>query len=131
MEIGVRITVDGVETTGYVVQIIEPEPPETRSPLDIDAIRPETFDILTNRERQVLVYLTAGLGNQGIADWLVISERTVRTHVSTILRKLHVRSSRVIGAMALMAGVVTTEQIKAVWRGDKIFPYDVEEDADG
>lgn len=131
MEIGVRISVDGVESTGYVVQIIEAEPEVTRSPSDIDAIRPETFDVLTPRQREVLYYVAAGLKNQQIADRLSIAERTVRVHVMDIMAGLNVGSSRQLGALALMAGVVTPDQIKAIWRGEKIQFESSEEDADG
>ena len=45
---------------------------------------------LSDRELEVLEALAHGLTNQAIADKLSISERTVRTHVSHILSKLHV-----------------------------------------
>lgn len=48
--------------------------------------------ILTTREREVLAHVAAGRSNQAIADRLVISERTVRTHVSNILSKLGLAS---------------------------------------
>lgn len=44
--------------------------------------------VLTEREREVLAQVAAGRSNQDIADRLIISERTVRTHVSNILAKL-------------------------------------------
>ena len=44
---------------------------------------------LTDREVEVLHLLAKGLGNQEIAEQLVIAEVTVRTHVSNILSKLH------------------------------------------
>jgi DNA-binding NarL/FixJ family response regulator len=51
--------------------------------------RPAAPDmVLTEREREVLGHVAAGRSNQDIAGRLVISERTVRTHVSNILAKL-------------------------------------------
>lgn len=45
--------------------------------------------LLTAREREVLELMTAGLTNHKIAEALVISEGTVKSHVKRILRKLH------------------------------------------
>ena len=58
---------------------------------------------LTDRENEVLVCLTAGLGNAEIAGRLAISPRTVDKHVEHILRKLDARSR--LHAVALAARV--------------------------
>ncbi|HKZ85306.1 MAG TPA: response regulator transcription factor [Anaerolineae bacterium] len=50
---------------------------------------PPSTEPLTERETQVLALVARGMSNQEIADALVISERTVRTHISNILGKLH------------------------------------------
>src|SRR3990172_1484697 len=50
---------------------------------------PPSAEPLTERETQVLALVARGMSNQEIADALVISERTVRTHISNILGKLH------------------------------------------
>ena len=50
---------------------------------------PPTEEPLTVREVEILRLVAQGLSNQEIADVLVISERTVRTHVTNILTKLH------------------------------------------
>jgi two-component system, NarL family, response regulator LiaR len=43
---------------------------------------------LTGREQEVLRYIAAGMNNREIAEKMVISEKTVKTHVSNILGKL-------------------------------------------
>ena len=55
---------------------------------------------LTDREREVLIAVAKGLSNQGIADKLVISPATAKTHVGNIMAKLnaHDRAQLVIAA---------------------------------
>ena len=62
-------------------------------------------DILTPRETEVLQLIAQGLSNRSIADALVISEVTVRTHVSRILSKLHLASRTQAALWALRTGL--------------------------
>ena len=53
---------------------------------------PTPEDVLTDREREVLSMISAGATNAEIAERLVISQSTVKSHVKNILRKLGVRN---------------------------------------
>lgn len=64
------------------------------------------LDALTERERQVVTHLARGRSNSQIAESLVVSVATVRTHVSNVLRKLQL-SSR--GEVAKMLRELETE----------------------
>jgi DNA-binding NarL/FixJ family response regulator len=60
---------------------------------------------LTARERDVLRLIAAGEPNKRIAAELAISERTARTHVSRILRKLHLSSRTQAALWAVRQGI--------------------------
>jgi len=62
----------------------------------------EALMLLTASERRVLFYLTTGRSAQDIADDLVVSVTTVRSHIRSILRKLGVRSQ--LAAVAIANG---------------------------
>ena len=55
---------------------------------------------LTRREREVLRYIAQGLGNQHIADELVISLSTAKVHVHRVLEKLDVKTRAAAAARA-------------------------------
>jgi len=69
------------------------------------APKPQPLQALTDREREVLILVAEGLSNQQIADSLVISERTARTHVSNILSKLGVASRTQAALVAIRGGI--------------------------
>jgi len=66
---------------------------------------PLTEEPLTEREGEVLKLVAQGLPNQEIAEKLVISERTVRTHVTNILSKLHLANRTQAALYALREGL--------------------------
>jgi NarL family two-component system response regulator LiaR len=57
----------------------------------------------------VLRLIAQGLSNQEIADELVISERTVGTHVSNILGKLHLANRTQAALFALREGLASLD----------------------
>jgi len=66
--------------------------------------------LLTPRERQILALLGEGRSNREIANILVISERTARTHVSNVLSKLNLTSRTQAALMAIREGLVPGPQ---------------------
>ncbi|WP_180990540.1 response regulator [Streptomyces malaysiensis] len=70
---------------------------------------PTGIGALTGRERDVLILVAQGCSNQEIADELVISERTARTHVSNVLRKLQLTSRTQAALVAVRQGLVSPQ----------------------
>jgi DNA-binding NarL/FixJ family response regulator len=64
------------------------------------------FDALSERERDVLRLLAAGLGNAAIAKRLFLSEGTVRNHLTSIFAKLDVTDRTQAAVLALRCGLV-------------------------
>ncbi|GLX00072.1 response regulator transcription factor [Microtetraspora sp. NBRC 16547] len=72
--------------------------------------RPEPgpeLNSLTEREREVMSLVAAGLSNDEIAAELVLSPATAKTHVSRIMTKLNIRDRAQLVVLAYEAGMVT------------------------
>lgn len=79
---------------------------ELRQPSDL----PPAAEPLTEREVDVLKLVARGLTNQEIAQKLFVSERTVRTHVSNILGKLHLANRTQAALYALREGLARLDE---------------------
>jgi len=73
---------------------------------------PALFTELTERELDVLRLIAKGMTNSQIAENLVISENTVKGHVSNILSKLHLADRTQVAVYAWQSGIVNRDQMK-------------------
>jgi DNA-binding NarL/FixJ family response regulator len=76
-------------------------------------VAPEQLDALSEREVDVLRLLAHGSANKQIARDLGIAEKTVKTHVSSILGKLGVQSRTQAALYAGRIGLVPLDQLGA------------------
>ena len=67
---------------------------------------------LTDREVEILKQVALGKTNQEIADELVVSERTVRTHITNILAKLRLSNRTQAALFALREGIAHMRNIE-------------------
>lgn len=67
--------------------------------------RKELFAELSKREMEVLEMLGRGMKNKAIADELFVSEKTVKTHVGSVLRKLHLNDRTEAALLAQKHGL--------------------------
>jgi DNA-binding NarL/FixJ family response regulator len=81
---------------------------------------PERPEALSERELDVLRLLARGLANKEISRDLGIAEKTVKTHVSSILGKLGVQSRTQAALYAGRVGMVPMNQLGAGERGDPL-----------
>src|SRR5918911_1527362 len=85
--------------------------PEAASRLMREVRAPENPEALTERETEVLKLLALGKANKQIARELFVGEKTVKTHVSSILTKLGVQSRTQAALHAVRIGLVSMHEL--------------------
>lgn len=76
-----RHVIDPAIAGGVIAQLKSAAPPEASEAIDLDAAG------VTERERQVLALVTAGISNQAIADRMGVGLTTVKTHIGALYSK--------------------------------------------
>jgi DNA-binding NarL/FixJ family response regulator len=104
--VGIRSVASGdallaPSVTKRVVEEFVRRPPESAQPA------PPELEELTERETEVLELVAGGLSNAEIAERLVISPATAKTHLSRILLKLGARDRAQLVVIAYESGLVT------------------------
>ncbi|MFD1046772.1 DNA-binding response regulator, partial [Kibdelosporangium lantanae] len=113
---------------GFLVKDIEPEdflhavrvaargdallaPSITRKLINRYVTQPLTtgkgLEDLTNREREAVTLVARGLSNNEIADRMVITPMTAKTHINRAMTKLHARDRAQLVVLAYESGLVT------------------------
>jgi two-component system, NarL family, response regulator LiaR len=88
--------------------------PQAAARLIREVRAPENPEALTDREAEILMLLARGKTNKQIASRLYVSEKTVKAHVSAILRKLGVQSRTQAALHAVRSGLVSIEEFGEV-----------------
>jgi NarL family two-component system response regulator LiaR len=71
----------------------------------------DPLETLTTREREVFDVMARGMNNTEIAEHLIVSEATVRTHIANILDKLALRDRTQVTIYALKRGLIRVEDL--------------------
>ena len=70
----------------------------------------DPYELLTNREREILQMVAEGLSSSKIADRLTISTRTVETHRANLMRKLNLKNQTELIRFALQHGILPMDE---------------------
>jgi LuxR family transcriptional regulator, maltose regulon positive regulatory protein len=101
----IRLLLAGMPDSSYAVRILAGFSAGTRSLVKRETEN-RSSELLSQREQEVIILVAEGLSNQEIAERLVISLPTVKTHIGNIFNKLGVSSRTQAIARAKTSGLI-------------------------
>jgi DNA-binding NarL/FixJ family response regulator len=82
---------------------------------DIEPLKPDkNVENLSDREREVLSLVGKGATNREIAEKLIISEHTVKSHLRSILNKLNLRNRQQAAVYAEREGLIVSAAVSKI-----------------
>lgn len=112
-DVGAYVLLAGIRTVAAGDSLLSPTATRaliTRflaTPADhVPLTTPQRLTLLTEREREIMALAALGKSNHEIADQLVLSPLTVRSHVSRAMTKLHARDRAQLVVIAYQSGLV-------------------------
>ncbi|HZG13835.1 MAG TPA: response regulator transcription factor [Candidatus Bathyarchaeia archaeon] len=93
-------------TQKLMTQMSAPVPLNSPAEGKASQVAASVWENITKREREVLVLIAQGMSNKEIASVLVIAEKTVKTHVSSILAKLNLADRTQAALFAVKHGML-------------------------
>jgi DNA-binding CsgD family transcriptional regulator len=100
--------IDVAEALDETLAILAAEEPVLTLVPSIADADPSDVDTLSPREREVLALVAEGRSNKAIAEALFVSPNTIKTHVASLLSKLHAESRVQLAAMAARKGLANS-----------------------
>jgi DNA-binding NarL/FixJ family response regulator len=97
-------TIDAVPLREQFLRAARATLPREKS-VSANRVAKEAFGGLTEREREVVTLIAQGRSNREIADALVVTKRTIETHINNILYKLNLTSRAQIVVWAVESGL--------------------------
>ena len=112
-EDGIRELVTAVRAVAQNCQYLTPQLDQSAIDDYLErstGVQDDPYDTLTPREREVLALVVEGYTSAEIADRWVVSRRTVESHRSHMMRKLHLKTQSDVIRLALRRGLILVEE---------------------
>jgi two-component system nitrate/nitrite response regulator NarL len=116
---GMNVLLDVVRRVAADEVVVEGSFARRRTPEDGSAAVRKLAEYLTDRERECLCMLVAGLDTIGMASRLGVSQTTVRSHVQAVLAKLQVHSRLEAATLAMRHGLCDAQDRQGTAAADR------------